>query len=277
MPSGPPSAAPPQHRHPCHHHILQSGCGGGGSRRCLLPARQSWRRCWAGRRRCWRRPASGGCRADCRCRAGCRCRAAFVAVLLAPLVPLAVLRRHWEHPFSSCVGAPQRKGCWPRLDSAPPLHDASPQCRGEQRRRQQQQPRAEEEADGARQARRRARPSRSSNGKRAHAMCGPFPTMLGVRSASSGCVCHTSKHRSTTGLPACHTGPCPRLATSQMTIHHALDPAFPCRALLLRSQASTAEVRALHGLCKELEGRQRQAAAPAAAAPAAQRQRHEQP
>ncbi|KAL4444260.1 hypothetical protein ABPG75_011997 [Micractinium tetrahymenae] len=32
------------------------------------------------------------------------------------------------------------------------------------------------------------------------------------------------------------------------------------RALLLRSQASTAEVRALHGLCKELEGRQRQAA-----------------
>ncbi|KAI7837497.1 hypothetical protein COHA_008688 [Chlorella ohadii] len=31
------------------------------------------------------------------------------------------------------------------------------------------------------------------------------------------------------------------------------------RSLLLRSQASTAEVRALHGLCKELERRQRQA------------------
>ncbi|PSC75750.1 rRNA methyltransferase [Micractinium conductrix] len=29
------------------------------------------------------------------------------------------------------------------------------------------------------------------------------------------------------------------------------------RALLLRGQASTAEIRALHGLCKELEGRQR--------------------
>ena len=31
-----------------------------------------------------------------------------------------------------------------------------------------------------------------------------------------------------------------------------------CRSLLLRSQASVAEVRALHGLCKELEGRQLQ-------------------
>jgi hypothetical protein len=29
-----------------------------------------------------------------------------------------------------------------------------------------------------------------------------------------------------------------------------------CRSLLLRSQANVAEVRALHGLCKELEGRQ---------------------
>jgi len=38
---------------------------------------------------------------------------------------------------------------------------------------------------------------------------------------------------------------------------------MPChgsfRSLLLRSQASTAEVRALHGLCKELERRQLQA------------------
>lgn len=31
------------------------------------------------------------------------------------------------------------------------------------------------------------------------------------------------------------------------------------RSLLQRSQASTAEVRALHGLCREVEARQRQA------------------
>lgn len=49
-----------------------------------------------------------------------------------------------------------------------------------------------------------------------------------------------------------------------------------CRALLLRSQASTAEVRALHGLCKELEGRQQQEAAPAAAASAPSQQHQQQ-
>lgn len=48
------------------------------------------------------------------------------------------------------------------------------------------------------------------------------------------------------------------------------------RALLLRSQASTAEVRALHGLCKELEGRQQQEAAPAAAASAPSQQHQQQ-
>lgn len=42
--------------------------------------------------------------------------------------------------------------------------------------------------------------------------------------------------------------------SSRSLRHPPLDP--PCRSLLLRSQASTAEVRALHGLCKELERRQ---------------------
>ncbi|KAL4441497.1 hypothetical protein ABPG77_002001 [Micractinium sp. CCAP 211/92] len=48
------------------------------------------------------------------------------------------------------------------------------------------------------------------------------------------------------------------------------------RALLLRSQASSAEVRALHGLCKELEGRQRLVAGPAPPASPTQQQQQQQ-
>lgn len=90
----------------------------------------------------------------------------------------------------------------------------------------------------------------------------PVPTVLQPvprRAPRAAAVC---AHR---------TRRCPATGSKQ-----GISPSSRRRALLLRSQASTAEVRALHGLCKELEGRQRQAAGPAAPASPIQEQQQQQ-